>query len=81
MTWVLALLADGWQYIAGGIAAIGTIWLARNSGKNAERAKHQKAENDGLKKHSKDVAGAVAAGRDKRVPVDQDPNNRDNQKP
>lgn len=84
MTFLLALwslIEPFKEWIAGGIGIIGTVLVARNSGKNAERAKQQKRELDAYEKHNEDLARAATAGRDKRVPIDHDPHNRDNWKP
>lgn len=61
LTWAATLLAPFWQWIAGGLGILGTLWLARNSGKNAERAKQ--LERDAAARSEADRIDDAVAGR------------------
>lgn len=58
---LLSLLASGWQYIAGGLVALVGLWAARNSGKNAERAKQ--LTRDAKARDTADEIDDAVAGR------------------
>ena len=58
------------EWIVGGLGILGTLWLARNSGKNAERAKQ--LERDAAARTEADriddaVAGRTAAENKRRL--------------
>lgn len=63
--------------LAGIVGAIGWGVRQRSAGASKERAKNLKEKNDALTQHYDDLARSANAGRDKRVPIDQDRRNRD----
>lgn len=67
------------EWIVGGLGILGTLWLARNSGKNAERAKQQKERGDAYEQSLKELGDAAAAGRGRLPDPANDKYNRDRQ--
>ena len=70
LAWVGALLAPFWQWIAGGIGIIGTLWVARRAGKTAERAAQLQRDANARSEadHIEDaVAGRTAAENRRRL--------------
>lgn len=61
LTWIGTLLAPFWQYILGGLGVLGTLFLARQSGKNAEKAKQ--LERDAKARSEADKIDDAVAGR------------------
>lgn len=67
MTEIVAFFLDGaWQYIAGGIAIVGTWLAARRSGRNAEKLKNLKARTKATDK-AKEIRDEVQGMDDSRV--------------
>lgn len=67
MTEIIAFFLNGaWQYIAGGIAIVGTWLAARRSGRNAEKLKNLKSRANAAGK-AKEVRDEVNGMDDSRV--------------
>lgn len=77
--WLIGSGIGGYLLAAlGGLVAVVIAMLkGRVDGASKERAKNLKEKNDALTQHYDDLARSANAGRDKRVPIDQDPHNRD----